>query len=95
MIYLKICVFVDPADVTQSLVIEGTEVNSGTLHRGRVVIDMTIGKSTEFRFAYQGSPITVILKNPSAFKVDLYREDNVNAFVFKPEGLAEVKYLHK
>ena len=87
--------FVDPADVTQSLVSEGTEVNSGTPHQGRVVIDMTIGKSTEFRFAYQGSPITVSLRNPSAANLDVYKEDDVNAFLFKPEGLAEVKTLHK
>ena len=86
--------FVDPADVTQSLVSEGAVVNTGTLYKGRVLIDMTIGKSTEFRFAYQKSPITVSLMNPSGGKVLVYKEDDDNTFVFKPKGLAKVKTAH-
>ena len=65
-------------------------MNSGTVNHGRVAIDKTVGKSTEFRFAYQGSPVTVILTNPSHAKVDVRKEEGVNAFVFKPAGLTQV-----
>ena len=90
-----LCMFVDPADNRQSLVSQDVELNSGTENQGRVVIDKTVGKSTEFRFGYQGSPITLILRNPSGVKVDVYKEDDADVFVFKPEGLAEVKSVHK
>ena len=62
--------------------------------RGRVAIDFTIGKATEFRFVYQGIPINVILTNPSGVKVEVSEEKDANAFVYKPKGLAEVKTLH-
>ena len=84
------CVIVDPDDSRQSIISQRIEVDSGTPHQGRVVIDKTIGKATEFRFAYEGIPITVILRNPSGVKVDVRKEDDVDAFVFKPEGLAQV-----
>ena len=66
-------------------------MNSGTVNHGRVAIDGSIGKSTEFRFAYEGIPINVILTNPSHAKVDLHKEEGVNAFVFKPAGLTQVR----
>ena len=68
-------------------------MSSGTVS-GRVVIDLTIGKDTEFRFVYQGIPINVILRNPYGDKVEVSKEEDANAFVYKPEGLAKVKTLH-
>ena len=70
-------------------------MNSGKDNEGSVVIDRTVGKSTEFRFAYQGSLINVILRNPSGDKVDVRKEEGVNAFVFKDAGLTKVKSVHR
>ena len=64
-----------------------------TVKHGRVAIDKTIGKSTEFRFAYQGSPVTVILMNPSGRMMDVRKEEGDNAFLFKPAGLTEVNTI--
>ena len=85
--------FVDPAENRQPLASEDLKVNNGTSD-GRVAIDFTIGKATEFRFVYQGIPINVVLRNPRGDKVDVRKEEDANAIVFKPEGLAEVKTLH-
>ena len=65
-------------------------MNSRTVNHGRVAIDKTVGKSTEFRFAYQGSPVTVILTNPFGVMMDVHKEEGDNVLVFKPAGLTEV-----
>ena len=84
---------VAPADAKQLLVSESVKVSSGTPYHGKVLIDMTIGRFTEFQFSYQGSPITVNLTTPSGLMVNVHKEDDVNAFVFKPEGQTEVNTI--
>ena len=58
--------------------------------RSHVVVDATVGKSTEFRFEYVGSNIGVSLVNPSGAAQTVSKEGGVNAFVFKPSDLAMV-----
>ena len=62
-----------------------------SVDHGRVFIDPTVGKATEFRFVYQGIPVNVNLSEPDGKKVDVSKDEDANTIVFKPEGLAEVK----
>ena len=81
--------FEDPADRKQTLVSESIEVNTATYY-GTVVIDKTMGKSTEFRFDGQASLVSVHITNPSGVRNEVSQENGTNTFVFRPAELNQV-----
>ena len=85
-------VIIDPAYRKFTLVSEAITVTT-TPHRSQVVIDATVGKSTEFRFEYEGSGIVVHLENPSGATQNVTKENGVNSYVFIPSGLAMVRIV--
>ena len=88
--YINLFVIIDPAYRKFTLVSEAITVTT-TPHRSQVVIDATVGKSTQFRFEYEGSGIAVNLESPSGATQNVTKENGVNSYVFNSSGLAMVR----